>query len=256
MAVAGPLRFLITAGPTREYLDPVRFLSNDSSGRMGFALAHAAARRGHRVTLVHGPVALAPPPGVKVVPVVSAAEMLATCRRRWPRHQVLIMAAAVADYTPLRPAREKIKKSRRPLILRLRPTPDILAELSRRRRPGQIVVGFALEDRVPRRNAESKLRRKNLDAIVLNRPEAIGVERSRVEILIRNRPWEPLPLADKRILAVRIIQRVERLVTQAHPSPKRERGHRARPCNRAPRRLDPNPEQQRRARPAWSSTAP
>jgi phosphopantothenoylcysteine decarboxylase/phosphopantothenate--cysteine ligase len=206
-----PLRLLVTAGPTREYLDPVRYISNDSSGKMGFALAEAAAARGMRVTLVHGPVALTRPPGVRAVAVVSAAEMLAACTRLWPRHDALIMAAAVADYTPVRPARAKRRKSSGVLTLRLKPTVDILATLAAARRNDQIAVGFALEDRAARRNAEDKLVRKWLDAIVLNRPQAIGAERSAVEVLVRGEGWRSFPKAAKTRHAARIVRLVERL---------------------------------------------
>ncbi len=197
---------LITAGPTREYLDSVRYISNDSSGKMGFAIAAAAARRGARVTLVHGPVALAVPPGVEAHPVVSADEMHRLCRRLWPHHEVLIAAAAVADYTPQRRARTKLKKSDSALTLHLRPTVDILADLSRRRRAGQFVVGFALEDRAARRNAESKLRRKNLDAILLNRPSAISADASVLEALTRDGVWRRWPELGKSESAERVLE--------------------------------------------------
>ncbi|HUU94307.1 MAG TPA: phosphopantothenoylcysteine decarboxylase [Phycisphaerae bacterium] len=205
------LRILITAGPTREYIDPVRYISNDSSGKMGFALAQAARSRGHRVTLVHGPVALPAPSRVQAVPVVSAADMLRACLDCWAEHDALIMAAAVADYTPARPVRAKLKKSASARVLRLKPTVDILAMLAKCRRPDQIVVGFAVEDRAPRRNAEQKLRRKGLDAIVLNRLQAIGAERAAVEILVRAGAWQAVRLTTKSRLAARLIRLVERL---------------------------------------------
>lgn len=205
------LRILITAGPTREYIDPVRYISNDSSGKMGVALAQAAHRRGHRVTLVHGPLAVAAAQLVSTVAVVSAADMLAVCQRAWPKHDVLIMAAAVADYTPAHPARHKHKKDKPGLILRLKSTTDILATLSAARRADQIVIGFALEDQNERANAESKLRRKNLDAIILNRPEAIGADRAQVEVLIRDAGWSTLRAASKTALAARLIRLVEML---------------------------------------------
>lgn len=209
----GKRRILITAGPTREYIDPVRFLSNDSSGKMGFALAAAALARGHRVTLIHGPVALAPPVGVRAISVVSATEMLAACRLAWPRHDVLIMAAAVADYAPAERSGVKLKKAGRALTLRLRPTADILAELSRRRRPGQVVVGFALEDRAGRARAAEKLERKRLDAIVLNWPSAIGASDNRAALLVRGRAWKALARRSKADLAKILINEITRLAT-------------------------------------------
>lgn len=207
--------FLITAGPTREHLDPVRYLSNESSGRMGFALAATAARRGHRVILVHGPVAIPVPPGVETRAVVSAAEMLAACRKAWRESDALIMAAAVADYTPIRAARSKIKKSATALTLELKPTADILATLAARRAAGQVVMGFALEDRSPRRNAESKLKRKGLDAIVLNAPTALSSETSQVELLIRGEGWRRLEHAKKERTAERLVRETERLLAKS-----------------------------------------
>ena len=211
MSSRGRLRVLITAGPTREYVDPVRYISNDSSGTMGFALAEAARRKGMAVTLVHGPVALTPPAGVRAVPVVSAREMFAACMKLWPKHDVLIMAAAVADYEPARRSATKRKKSSQELTLRLRPTPDILATLSAARRDDQVVVGFALEDRAPRRSAAGKLRRKGLDAIVLNRPAVIGAQRAAFDILVRGQPWRSLAVAAKSRQAVEIVRLTEEL---------------------------------------------
>lgn len=208
---AQALRILITAGPTREYLDPVRYLSNDSSGSMGFETARAAARRGHRVTLIHGPVALTAPPRVKCVGVVSAAEMLAACERAWREHDVLVMSAAVADYTLRRPSATKRKKDGSSLVLTLRPTVDILARLSRRRRKDQLVIGFALEDRRPRVRAADKLERKRLDAIVLNSPRAIGAAASQVDVLVRGGAWQSWKPASKRVTARRLVELAERL---------------------------------------------
>ncbi|MEP0847518.1 MAG: phosphopantothenoylcysteine decarboxylase [Phycisphaerae bacterium] len=183
------LRILVTAGPTREYLDRVRYLSNESSGRMGFALAAAALQRGHHVTLIHGPVALRPPRGARCVPVVSAREMLAACEQEWPAHDVLIMAAAVADYTPLVRFAFKRKKAAEPVSVRLVPTVDILSRLSASRTAGQVVIGFALEDRAPRRRAREKLRRKRLDAIILNPPSAMSAPTATIELLVPGAGW-------------------------------------------------------------------
>lgn len=205
----GKLRLLITAGPTREYIDPVRYLSNDSTGRMGFAIAAEALRRGHAVTLIHGPVALESPAGAKPVPIISAADMLAACRRAWPRHDVLIMSAAVADYRPVRISDSKIKKSRDDLTLALEPTTDVLADLAKTRKPRQRVIGFALEDRNARANARDKLERKSLDAIVLNPPAAIGRTKSQVEILRRGSGWVTQRMRDKSAHARTIVDLAE-----------------------------------------------
>jgi len=161
------LRFLITAGPTREYLDPVRYLSNRSSGKMGYALAAAAARFG-RVTLVSGPVALAAPQSAKLIRVVTAGEMARAVLRESRNANVVIQCAAVADFKPARVPKHKIKKTGRALVLKLVPAFDILAALGRRKKRGQVLVGFAAETRGLRKSALAKLRRKNLDYIVAN----------------------------------------------------------------------------------------
>lgn len=185
------LTFLISAGPTREAIDPVRYLSNRSSGKMGYALAEAARKAGHRVVLVSGPVALPPPRGVRLVPVVSAAEMLDALRREFADADVLIMAAAVADWRPRTVAGCKQKKAgRKSWSLDLIPTPDILATLSRHK-GRRFVVGFAAETGDPLREARRKLRAKRLDMIVANdvsRPDAgFEVETNRVTVLTGNR---------------------------------------------------------------------
>ncbi len=205
-----PMRILITAGPTREYIDTVRYLSNDSSGRMGVAIAVAAQQRGHRVTLIHGPLQVAVPPELNTVSVVSAAEMLTACVDAWPQHDALIMAAAVADYRPAARLDHKHKKTATPLTLELAPTADILARLGREARPDQALIGFALEDRDPRAAAERKLQSKNLDAIVLNAPSAIAAASSSVEILERNGAWRSLPESDKALTAIHIVELAER----------------------------------------------
>jgi phosphopantothenoylcysteine decarboxylase/phosphopantothenate--cysteine ligase len=168
------LRFLVTAGPTREPLDPVRYLSNRSSGRMGYAVAAAAAEAGGQVTLVSGPVALAAPPGVQRVDVETAAEMRREVLARSGECDVLVAVAAVADYRPAAPAPRKIKRETAPLTLALEPTPDILAEVGRLpRRP--FTVGFAAETDELEANALGKLRSKGLDLVAANWVGAQGV---------------------------------------------------------------------------------
>ncbi|MFN3598055.1 MAG: bifunctional phosphopantothenoylcysteine decarboxylase/phosphopantothenate synthase [Rubricoccaceae bacterium] len=167
---SGPLagrHVLVTAGPTREALDPVRFLSNGSTGTMGFALAAAAARRGARVTLVAGPVALPTPPGVDRRNVTSADEMLAAALAAADA-DLVIAAAAVSDYAPAEPSARKLKKTDDDLVLRLRRTPDVLATLGRQKRDGQTLVGFALETHDAEAHARDKLARKRLDWIAVN----------------------------------------------------------------------------------------
>ena len=167
-AAKSPVRCLLTAGPTREHLDPVRFLSNGSSGKMGYALAAAAAARGCRVDLVSGPVSLAPPAGVSVHRVVSAAEMAAACDPLFVECDLFIAVAAVADYRPKEYSPRKSKKQPGPLSLELVPTIDILKTLGARKRPHQIVVGFAAETNDVEAYARRKLAEKNLDWIVAN----------------------------------------------------------------------------------------
>ncbi|MBI4624824.1 MAG: phosphopantothenoylcysteine decarboxylase [Verrucomicrobia bacterium] len=169
------MRCLITAGPTREHLDPVRFLSNGSSGKTGYALAAAAAGRGWHVDLVSGPVALQVPVGVTVHRVISAAEMFAACQLHFASCDLFIAVAAVADYRPREVAKEKKKKAGGPVSLELVPTVDILKTLAATRRGGQIIVGFAAETNEVETNARRKLHEKRLDWIVAN-------DVSRVEI--------------------------------------------------------------------------
>ncbi|MDI6871545.1 MAG: bifunctional phosphopantothenoylcysteine decarboxylase/phosphopantothenate--cysteine ligase CoaBC [Bacillota bacterium] len=161
-------RVLITAGPTREPLDPVRFISNRSSGRMGYALAEAARRRGAEVELVSGPVALAPPPGVRVTQVETAGEMRQATLELAAAADAVVLAAAVADYRPAEPAPHKLKRTADEAVVRLVANPDIAREVGSARRPGQVLVGFAAETEDLLRNAEAKRRAKGLDLIVAN----------------------------------------------------------------------------------------
>lgn len=210
------MHFLITAGGTREHIDPVRFISNASSGKMGYALARAARKAGHEVTLITAPTALRPPADVRVVNVESAAEMFAAVKERFDACDCLIMAAAVADFTPAKPSKTKIKKDDglKP-ILHLKPTTDILKWAGSHRRvctahqSAQIVVGFALEDRNLRANAERKLREKDLDMIVANAPEAVGAERSTVHIKTRGAEWIETTNKSKATIARRIVSTIE-----------------------------------------------
>ncbi|NLF32299.1 MAG: hypothetical protein GX591_15595 [Planctomycetes bacterium] len=176
-------RVLVTAGPTREPIDSVRFITNASSGRMGYAVAAAAAGRGHDVTLLAGPVALPPPPGVDVVPFVTVADLAAALDAHFDRCDVLVMAAAVGDFTVARPAATKLRRGAGPLTLELIPTTDLLAGLAARRRPGQVLIGFAVADVDPDAVAREKLAAKRLDYIVVNTPAAMGTDASRAAIL-------------------------------------------------------------------------
>ena len=161
------MNILVTAGPTREPLDPVRYLTNRSSGKMGYALARVARERGHKVRLVSGPVSLEVPRGVMVTRVVSAVQMLKAVCKFFPWADALVMAAAVSDWRPSRMAGRKMKKKGLVLVLRLTRNPDILERVSRVK-GGRIVIGFAAETEDPVREALRKLRRKKLDLVVAN----------------------------------------------------------------------------------------
>jgi phosphopantothenoylcysteine decarboxylase / phosphopantothenate---cysteine ligase len=203
---------LITAGPTRERIDPVRYLTNRSSGRMGYALAEAALRRGARVLLVSGPTALKPPSGVELTRVESAREMLEAVLRLLPEASIVVKAAAVSDYTIASPAEQKIKR-RGKVTLELDPTADIVSEVVRRR-SSQIVIGFAAETENLVENARAKLRSKSLDAIVVNDVSRAGVgfdsERNAVTILTALEAIE-VPESSKWEVAQRVLDQVFRV---------------------------------------------
>ena len=205
------MRILITAGGTREYIDPVRFISNASSGRMGYALARAALKAGHKVTLITAPTTQKPPSGTKVVNVESAAQMLEAVRKHFGSCDCLIMAAAVADYTPVRPAKTKIKKTGNHLTIQLKPTTDILKWAGKHKNKSQLVVGFALEDTNLQRRAEEKLQEKNLDMIVANTPAAVGAARTSVLIKTAGHKWLKLRDASKATIAGKIIRLAEKI---------------------------------------------
>jgi len=206
---------LVTAGPTREPLDPVRFLSNRSSGKMGYAIAEAAAARGARVVLVSGPTSLTPPSGVDRVEIETAQEMHDAVLAKLPVATVVIKAAAVADYRPKGVQSRKIKKSEAALTLHLEPTPDILAEVGRRK-GRRVLVGFAAETEELVANAKQKLARKGLDLVVANdvtRPGAgFDADTNVVTLVGADGNIEELPQLAKREVADRILDRVVALV--------------------------------------------
>ena len=209
------MRILVSAGPTREFVDPVRFLSNRSTGRMGFAVAAAAVAAGHEVALVAGPVEIEPPAGLAALDrVVSARDMLAALRRRLAWCDALVMTAAVADFRPARRAPRKVHKGAMPESLRLVRNPDILATL-RPRKGGRIFVGFAAETDDVLASAAAKLARKGLNLIVANdvtKPGAgFGVETNVVTFLAPGSPPEALPLLPKAEVARRLVARIEAL---------------------------------------------
>jgi phosphopantothenoylcysteine decarboxylase/phosphopantothenate--cysteine ligase len=209
-------RVLVTAGPTREAIDPVRFISNHSSGKMGVAIAAAAWRRGADVDLVAGPMSVAPPPGLTVHHVESTEQMASAVERLLPQSDVLVMAAAPADFRAAAPASSKIKKSDAPPPLALAPTTDILKSTKAARRDGSVIVGFALETNDPLTGGKTKLAGKDLDMVVVNdATEAgagFGVDTNRVTLLLRGGGEERLPLMPKTEVADAILDRVESLL--------------------------------------------
>ena len=215
------MRILITAGGTREYIDPVRFISNASSGKMGHALVRAALKAGHKVTLIttiEKSKIKNQKSKLRIVTVETAGEMFEAVKKYFPRCDCLIMAAAVSDYTPAHPARTKIKKTDKPLTIKLKPTIDILkwagtqknAKFRRRR----VVVGFALEDKNLRQNAERKMQEKNLDMIIANTPAAIGVDKTNVQIKTTQKRWLKLPYTAKTTIAKKIIALAEKITKE------------------------------------------
>jgi phosphopantothenoylcysteine decarboxylase/phosphopantothenate--cysteine ligase len=176
------MRLLITAGPTREYLDDVRYLSNASSGRMGYAVAEAAMALGWKVVLVSGPVEIAPPKGCELHAVTTTQEMRDACVKLFPGCDGVIATAAVCDYKPKERVVGKLSKTGGPITIEMIETDDVLAELGSRKEH-RFVVGFALEAQNPRENALQKLRRKHCDWIVLNGPAAIGADTNSVELI-------------------------------------------------------------------------
>ena len=210
-------RVLVTAGPTQEAIDPVRFISNHSTGKMGVALAAAAWRRGATVDLIAGPLSVATPEGVNVYPVQSTEDMAAAVRRLLPESDVLVMAAAPADFRPSGAAQTKIEKSNG-LVLALSSTPDILLATNAARRSGTVVVGFALETDDAVARGKKKLAVKDLDMIVVNDATEVGagfgVDTNRVTLVRRDGGEERLPLMPKTEVADAILDRVEALLGQ------------------------------------------
>ncbi|WP_284638926.1 bifunctional phosphopantothenoylcysteine decarboxylase/phosphopantothenate--cysteine ligase CoaBC [Paenibacillus silviterrae] len=202
-------KVLVTAGGTVERIDPVRYLTNDSSGKMGYAIAEEALRMGAEVTLVTGKASVPPPSGVHVVPVESALQMLDAVLERLPEQDVVIKAAAVADYRPAEQAEQKIKKKEEEMSLKLVKNPDILQALGERKKPGQIIVGFAAETNNVEAYAIDKLKRKKSDLLVANdvtmAGAGFGTDTNVVRIYDANGLVEALPLLSKREVGRRLL---------------------------------------------------
>ncbi len=203
-------KILITSGPTRQYLDPVRYLTNSSSGKMGVALCGAALDRGHRVIVVSGPVNVEYPAEAERIDVVTTDEMLEASRRAFADCDGLIGAAAPCDYRPRRVAEQKIAKTGQPLLLELEETVDIVATLGLAKRIDQWTVGFALETEDPRFRALVKLERKACDLIVLNGPQAMTSETNEIEILDRTGTVIAVAEGPKRRVADAILAEIDR----------------------------------------------
>ncbi len=203
------MRFLITAGPTREPIDPIRYLSNRSSGKMGYAIAEAALQAGHHVTLISGPVNLDPPHGGRFISISTGDEMFEAIDRHLRNCDVLVMCAAVADYKPKNVSPDKIKKHDTNVSLELIPTRDILGSLSKQDRQF-LVVGFAAETNDVEENAQKKLRDKNCDIIVANdvsrANSGMESDENEVTILFRNGGKKKIPLAPKQIIARELVK--------------------------------------------------
>lgn len=204
-------KVLVTAGPTQEKLDPVRYISNHSTGKMGYAVAAAAVRRGADVTLVSGKVELTPPMGVQVVPVVSAADMAQAVKAAASEHDIIIKAAALADYRPRVTADEKLKKKDEELSVELERTEDILAWLGAHRRAGQILCGFSMETEHLLENSRVKLEKKKIDMIVANNLKQEGAgfgTDTNVVTLITKEKTEEFPMLSKEEVADRLLDRI------------------------------------------------
>ena len=204
------LRVMVTAGPTQEAIDPVRYITNHSSGKMGYAIARMAMLRGARVTLVSGPTALEPPPFVEVVPIVSAQDMFEAVTSRQEQSDFIFKAAAVADYTPADYSDDKVKKKDGDLSIPLKRTQDILQYLGDHRRPGQVICGFSMETRDMLANSAAKLEKKHVDMICANNLKVAGAGfgvDTNVLTLITRDGAEELPLLSKEEAANRVIDR-------------------------------------------------
>lgn len=207
-------KVLVTAGPTQEAIDPVRYLTNHSSGKMGYALARMAMLRGAEVTLISGPTAIAPPPFVKVVPIMSAQDMFEAMAAHWENADFIFKAAAVADYTPTEYADEKVKKKDGEMSIPLKRTRDILAWLGQQKRKGQVICGFSMETQDMVKNSREKLQKKNVDMICANNLKVagagFGVDTNIITIITRNDTRE-LPMLSKEAAANAILDQAIQL---------------------------------------------
>ena len=208
------MRILVTAGPTREFFDSVRFISNPSSGKMGYEITTEATGRGHDVVLVAGPVGLPEPHGVQVIHVVSAEDMFEVVLSLFDDCRAAIMTAAVCDYRPTRRLDHKLRKQNRVRPIHLQPTPDICAYLGRIK-GDRVLIGFAMEDQDHHARAEEKLRRKRCDAMVLNGLGNVGGDSAEIEVFRANTGWNDPISGSKAELASVLVDLVEKLARHA-----------------------------------------
>jgi len=212
------VRFVVTAGPTREAIDPVRFISNRSSGKMGYAIAEAALERGHEVTLISGPVGLTPPRNAKLISITASDELHDAVHRAVRACDALVMCAAVSDYKPAAPSERKMQKRKTAFPLKLIPTRDILASLPKENRP-YLVVGFAAETHDLKNNAQKKLRAKNCDLIVANdvsRSDS-GMESDENEVVIffRKGQSKKISRAPKKNIARALVKIISKMLEKS-----------------------------------------
>jgi phosphopantothenoylcysteine decarboxylase/phosphopantothenate--cysteine ligase len=212
------VRFVVTAGPTREAIDPVRFISNRSSGKMGYAIAEAALARGNEVTLISGPASIAAPRGMQLVSITTSDELYDAVHRAARACDVLVMCAAVSDYKPAAPAKRKMKKRKTPFALKLIPTRDVLASLPKKNRR-YLVVGFAAETHDLKINAQKKLRRKNCDLIVANdvsrRDAGMESDENEVIIFFRNGESQKISRTSKKNIARELVKIISKMLQKS-----------------------------------------
>lgn len=206
------MNYLIAAGATREYIDPIRFISNPSSGRMGMAVAEAAKERGHNVILIMAHCSILPPKEIPLVRVTTAAQMRKAIKQYVDWADILVMAAAVGDWKAAHRSRQKIKREAKTLTVKLTANPDILAEVGRLKKRGKkiFLVGFSLDTGSLIENAKKKLQKKGIDLIIANPPDTFGESVSRVAIVDKRGEVIQLPLLPKKRLAGKLVRMVER----------------------------------------------
>ena len=209
------MKILVTAGGTREYIDPVRYITNASTGKMGYAVAQAAIEKGHSVTLITAPSYIAYPRGASIVKVVTSEDMFSAVKARFNDYDCLIMCAAVSDYTPVKTYGTKIKKKDQEMTITLKPTHDIIKWAGENKREGQIIIGFALEDTDILQNAQEKMQKKKMDVIVANQPNAISGDKSEVYIKIDGQDWIKFPERHKSETASELIKIADKIFNQS-----------------------------------------